>query len=261
MNWFKLEKDYIDMVDPSGNSFIIYWAKLQVFGIPIIYSGLIFSDSKDQLTEKSRLWGMARPDFDGKLSFTQDAFAVKGTLMPNRDDSVSIELFKNLEGNGVVWNCHAPNLNASINYKGQLYQGLGYAETIVLDIQPYSLPIDELRWGRFVSEKNTLVWIRWEGPHPVNKVYHNGIIYEDGFYDENGMRFNDSKCVLSFKEPRVIRKGKLSGVLKRLPFLKVLFSKMMLDTEECKYKSEAVFKMEGLEDKAWTIYEIVKWKR
>ena len=55
-----------------------------------------------------------------------------------------------------------------------LRSGLGYAERLVLTIPPWKLPIETLRWGRFLSPSDWIVWIDWQGEHPQTIVYRNG---------------------------------------------------------------------------------------
>ncbi len=44
--------------------------------------------------------------------------------------------------------------------------GRGYAERLVLDLPPWALGLDRLRWGRFCGRRHSLVWIEWQGRRP-----------------------------------------------------------------------------------------------
>ena len=45
---------------------------------------------------------------------------------------------------------------------GVVLRGLGYAEHLSMTIPPWRLPIDTLRWGRFLSPERSVVWIDWQ---------------------------------------------------------------------------------------------------
>jgi hypothetical protein len=58
---------------------------------------------------------------------------------------------------------------------GSVLAGPGYAEWVELRIPPWTLPIEALRWGRFLSPSTSLVWIDWKGQHPLRLILLDGV--------------------------------------------------------------------------------------
>jgi hypothetical protein len=258
---FKLEKIYFDCIDEEGNCFIVYWANLSISWMKFRYAGLIFSDLKGSITERSSIAKIRRPETIAFLEYNFPPFHLLGKWQ--RIEAPIIEhLYKDSQGNELIWDCHHPKATVEINYRDKVFHGLGYAETLSLNTKPWQLPLDELRWGRFLSENDTIIWIQWKGAHPVNKLFHNGKIYEDASFEEKRLSFNCGKCCVDFDKPSLLRKGKLGGILIRFPLLKLLVNKKILSSVELKYKAQSVFKdAAGMRYRGWSLYEIVTWNK
>jgi hypothetical protein len=258
--YFKLEKLYLDCLDDSGNCFIVYRAELQIFFIKIHYSDLIFSDSADIITEKSTLKKTCKPCSDELLTLDNDILHLTG-VWKRLDNPLPPFCFNDGNNSDLVWNCHHPKALTEITFNGNHFRGYGYAETLVLTIKPRNLPIEELRWGHFLSEGYTILWISWKGAHPVNKLFCNGIEYNDSTFEEERLIFGRGTYMLLFNEISIIRKGKLSNLLSRIPWMKILFSIHILNSLENKYKARSVLILnQEISSTGWALYEFVKWK-
>ena len=87
-----------------------------------------------------------------------------------------LRLFERDEG-AVDWQCEACPLRLEITLpEGRSLSGLGYAERLTLGLAPWALPIDELRWGRWIADTgdSSMVWIDWRGSHPLTVVFVDG---------------------------------------------------------------------------------------
>lgn len=256
---FHLEKMYFDSIDDEGNCFIVYWASLRFSLIKFTYSGLIFSNAQDTTLEKSSLRRIPRPEVADALHFDNPALKIKGSWQ-RQDTPVSLTLYSDHRGRSLTWNCHHPKAQTVIAYQGRTFQGWGYAETLKLPVKPWQLPIDELRWGRFLSENATITWIHWQGKHPVNQLIYNGAIYEDAVFEDERVVFDRGSAVLHFQETSVVRTGKLSGVLAKMPWLKIIFNSRILNTVEMKYKARSSFARNSTEAATgWSLFEVVTW--
>lgn len=256
---FNLEKLYLDCIDEEGNCFVIYWANLKISFIKLIYSGIIFSDSKGLNSEKSSIKKITKPIVTDLIELNNPHLNLSGSWK-RLDSPVSIKLFTDKNGNDLIWNCHHTKTNTNIIYNNRTFQGLGYAETLSLPIKPWQLPIDELRWGRFLSPNYTVIWINWKGSNPINKIICNGTIYEDAIFEEDKISFDNGKYILYFNDTSIIRKGKLSNLLSKMPWLKIIFNNRILNTIEIKYKSRtSLVKDSNILDKGWSLFEIVTW--
>ena len=102
--------------------------------------------------------------------------------MKRTDEPIVRSLYKDSKNIELIWNCHHPKGLAEIMYNGNIHKGFGYSETLFSLIKPWNLPIDELRWGRFLSDSYTLIWINWLGKYPVNKIFFNGTEFNDAIF-------------------------------------------------------------------------------
>lgn len=120
--------------------------------------------------------------------------------------------------------------------------------------------MNELRWGRFLSDSHTVIWISWKSDHPLNKIFLDGTEYNDAIFESETVVFNNGKHKLTFSEPRTIRNGKLSGLFSKMKYLKIFFNSRLLDTVETKYKAKSVLTGDSaLITTGWSLFEIVKW--
>ena len=256
---FKIEKLYLDCIDDQGNCFIIYWAKVKFFFLRFVYSGLIFCDAKGIVTEKSTIRKTPKPEINGTILFN-NKFLKTDISLKRTDNAIVSSLYKDSGNNELLWNCHHPKALAEIMYNGNTYKGFGYSETLFSPIKPWNLPIDELRWGRFLSDSYTLIWISWVGTYLINKIFLNGAEFNDAIFENDIIIFGEGAYRLQFSEIKLIRKGKLSGLFLRMPLLKMLLNRRILNTLEIKYKAITHFSKSSVSlAKGWSLYEVVTW--
>ncbi len=254
---FKLEKLYLDCIDDSGNCFIIYWAQFEFWFIRVIYSGLIFSDTDGTTIEKSSLKRIPGPPLNELLYFNNHLLQIRGSWN-GTDDPLSLVLLKDGMNNELTWDCHHPKALVEIVFQEQTFKGFGYAETLFLNRKPWNLPIEELRWGRFLSADYTITWIQWKGNYPVNKIFCNGKEYSDSIIEEDRIVFGKGLFHLLFSELSIIRSGKLSNLFSMMPWMKVIFNNRILNTLEIKYKTKSTLNQNSKTlANGWSLFEIV----
>jgi hypothetical protein len=258
---FSLEKLYLDCIDDRGNCFIIYMARLQIFFVRMSYSSLIFSDSAGLATGKSYLMKSGKDESADQLILANNILQIEGQWK-RIDNPIPVFIYSDNNDHKLEWYCHHPKALAEIKFKGSLFRGFGYAETLSLTIQPFELPMEELRWGRFLSDRYTIIWINWKGVHPVNKLFCNGLEYTDSIFEEERIIFAGGTYILYFNEIFVIRKGKLANLFSRMPWMKIFFSNSILNTNENKYKAKSILsRNQEISSSGWALYEIVIWKK
>lgn len=257
---FRLEKLYCDSVDDSGDCFIVYLAKLDCRFVSFCYSGLIHIDGKGIAAERSSFKRIGIPE--GKiLKIEVENLGIEGTW--KSIDSPFIRTLLSDGGNGeLTWNCHHPKAATEIRFNNMLHKGKGYAETLVLPVMPYTLPVDEIRWGRFLSDATTVIWICWKGARPLNLLFLNGSWYSDAEFSEKGIKFGEKLFSLSFSEVRIIRKGTFSDLFPGKPVLKMLIGKGLMKSMETKFIAKTTFSRNSIfVASGWSIYEEVIWRR
>lgn len=251
---FKIKKHYFDGIDESGNAIILYSAKLEIFGIKIPYSSCIFSSS-NKIFEKSTL----KKSLVENQKIENKKLNFSGTWQ-NLEKPVS-EILIDEDSKYLKWNCHTPKAKFKLNLNDELFEGLGYAETLEMNFAPWKLPISELKWGRFLSENNCVIWIEWIGEKPLKKIFWNGKPIENAEISDSGIVFKNENATLIFENPISIKDEKLLAIAEKYKFLKLFFNKKFLESREIKFKSSSILKFEDQEETGFSLYEKVLWKK
>jgi hypothetical protein len=256
---FKLEKVYLDCIDDLGNCFIVYWAKVEFSLARFVYSGLIFCAKEGFTVERSSFKKIPKPLINTNINHNHKDFKIDISFK-GIDDPINLSLFKDIDNNELIWNCHHPKGYAEIMYNGNNYKGYGYAETLVSLIKPWNLPIGELRWGRYLSDSDTLIWINWKGIYPVNKIFFNNIEYNDAVFEDYKIIFGNGTYYLKFSDMQIIREGMISKLFSKMVHLKIFFNPRILNTLEIKFKAKTTLIKNSLHlSDGWSLFEIVTW--
>jgi|WetSurMetagenome_2_1015567.scaffolds.fasta_scaffold36293_2 hypothetical protein len=258
---FCLEKLYLDCIDESGNCFIVYRAGLKIFFMKFHYSRLIFSDSENKTMESFSIRRTEKPGTGDDINFNNRFLKVEG-CWKRAERALPELLFSDDSGHHLSWNCHHPMALVKLKYREWEFSGPGYGETLSLSIKPWKLPIDELRWGRFVSDNYNITWVNWKGTHPLNLIYMNGSEFKNAVYDdESEVSFGGGAFRLKFGKRMVVTDGRLSGLISSAPWLLTLFPRRILNVREVKYKSPSTFFInDEIKATGWSLYEDVLWK-
>jgi hypothetical protein len=166
------------------------------------------------------------------------------------------------ESNGgtIEWECLSPKADAEIFTRNEKrIKGYGYVERLTMTIPPWKLLIDELRWGRFLSNDDAIVWIDWQGKEPFRLVIHNGVECKSSLITDHGIQAGESS--LSFKTSKVLRDGPIiRTALSSIPGIRKLFPSRILNTHESKWVSKAALtKPDGEQSEGSAIHEVVRW--
>lgn len=258
---FRLEKMYFDCIDEDGNCFILYWSVMEIRFLRFIYSGLLFSDSDNTVIEKFSFKKTPRPGATRFLTVENPLLNIKGEWWQT-DNPIYCPLLNNLKNGDLNWDCHHPKAESWIEYNGKIYRGYGYAETLFLSIKPWNLPFEVIKWGHFMSEKSTIIWIQLNGEQHINNLWYNGKEYNDGMILEDRVIFNKGGFVLLFQNISTLREGEIIHILPKYHIIKALIKKCILNGNETKYKAESIFTIDGETfDNGWSLYETVTWKK
>jgi hypothetical protein len=65
-------------------------------------------------------------------------------------------------------------LNGPVSGNGLSPSARGYVEKLSLNFSPWRLGLERLMWGRFCGVRHSLVWIEWEGRHPMRLALLDG---------------------------------------------------------------------------------------
>lgn len=257
MSSFQLAKWYLDCTTDAGDALIAYCARLTWAGLAFDYTSVLESRRDAPVRIDTSLRTIAPPQLDGPV-ITLDAgpLGVTGrwsALQP----PVGATFFESDEGR-VAWACHQPLAHATVTTPRGTWEGLGYVEHLEVGFAPWRLPIDELRWGRFVSPQTMLVWVDWRGPHQRRLVILDGAEVKDATVDEAGVRADGLQ--LTLHDRRVLRRGAIGETaLALVPKLDALFPARILATDETKWCARGVLERGGARLEGQVILEVVRW--
>ena len=206
---FHLRKLYIDCVSPAGLAIIAYSGSVSWKSFSTGISNVTLFDSDGKTRSRWALSCVEERHSGAGLCW--DARELACCInMRSRADGFAEQLLHSDFGD-VDWNCIVPFAEVAVDLEGTRIEGLGYAELIELTLPPWSLPLDVLRWGRFLGGDESLVWIEWRGAHSMKRAWWNGRCLTTGDIGHNRVAL-EGNARLEMEEFRVLR----SGTLERL---------------------------------------------
>lgn len=257
---FLLSKWYLDCVTGDGSAFIGYAASLSWKGLTLSYSSALRYRPGEGVRTDTTLEEFSTPEVAGQtIRWSSPRLRVEGTW--EADARPLRRTLLESDAGDIEWDCLHPRARASIRGGGARLEGLGYVERLSMSLPPWRLPFEELRWGRFLSEEDSLVWIDWRGGDSLNLSFHNGARVEGALPSDHELTAGGVR--LDLGESTVLRDGVLGDtVLPSIPGVRRLFPFRILRTRECKWLSRGVLKGPGAGDgSGWAIHEVVRWPR
>ncbi|MFC2254740.1 hypothetical protein ACETRX_34360 [Labrys portucalensis] len=171
MGRLRLDKHYGDAILDDGTAVIFYSAALSLGPLALHYTSLatIRPGGRPEL----RQWLRAAPITLGQVITAQcgDVILAWHPLGPPTPDT----LLHGEPAGALRWQARMPRARVRITRPGEGdATGLGYFETLAVDLWPTRWPIRTLHWGRFIGCKNSLVWIVWEHEQPRQWLFLDG---------------------------------------------------------------------------------------
>ena len=251
----------MDCVSDGGDVFIGYAAVLRWKALSINYSSILQYQNGKQTEAHTSLLKFSTPQISGSsLNWSSDSLGING-MWKAISAPVERTLFETDAGD-IKWRCLQPLAEADIYIgKERRLRGLGYAEHIEISIPPWQLPIEELRWGRFLSESGSLIWIDWRGPHALQLVLHNGVEAKTAQVTDNEVSLDEGRQILRLEEKQILREGALiKTAFSVIPGIGKILPLRSLNTYECKWRSRGFLKNSASQvSEGWAIHEIVRW--
>jgi hypothetical protein len=257
---FLLEKHYVDLVTAEGLYFIGYSARLILGSIRLGYSATLHHPEMSGIIEGPVLSARDAPTADeSTLNWHCPRLGFDGQWQP----LVAAEtVILHETNNGLVeWNCQQPAARAHVKTaSGLTYSGLGYAELLNLTMPPWQLGLQTLYWGRYVSDKYSVVWIEWQGDHALTVLICNGQRISDARISNNEVSCDDFQLTLDCKT--TIRMGSIGETfVAKIPSALKTNPIEFLGGREQKYLSRGRLKIIGGSDyEGWVIHERVSWR-
>lgn len=252
---FSLVKWYLDCVTASGQALIGYAASLRWHKLIQDYSSILFH-IRNQIPQTDSTLSYETPTLLGdQIEWNAPPLNIHGIWSP-LDKPLERTLLKTPHGS-IEWSCLVPRGHVTLTHLGQRLEGLGYVERLTLTTTPWELPFKALRWGRFLSEHHTLVWIDWGGDKPFRLVLYDGNECQHTEVTDKQIILKDENTLLSLHNLYVIREGPLLTTLSRIPGLDQVLPTKMLQTYERKWCSQGRLETPAGGETGWAIHEVV----
>ncbi len=258
---FYLSKWYMDGVDDAGHVLVGYAARLNWHNVHINYSGLLtFEDSGISKLNSFRHNGT--PVFrDNATIWKSNRLRLKG-VWRSLDAPIESKLIESKCGD-LLWRCYQPRAHVDVTVEGKqlLQSAMGYVEKLDMTIKPWELPFNEIRWGRYLSDTDAVVWICWDGESQRNLCFYNGKMLENVRIGGREIVLSEDLGVIVLNEQITLRKGhSLSAIIAGLPRLREHLTARITNLYESKWRSRGSRILNGkIISTGWTIHEVVRW--
>ena len=141
------------------------------------------------------------------------------------------------------WHCHQPASKVRLQLKNRVLEGRGYVEQLTLTAPPWHFPMQELRWGRFGSEEDHVVWIEIREAVKRQWLWLNGEPVQHSSIENDGIAAPEADFLLTLDRGAVLESEKkifsvVGGLLRHLPGLGSAMPLSFLMADNCKWLSK-----------------------
>jgi hypothetical protein len=158
----RLRKWYLDCTTEDGDAAIVYVGRVTLGWLSVPYFELLTVGPGGRRRWR-RLSSSLQVARQGEaLELVAPALGLRGRWEPTTA-ALDVPLLET-PGGAIRWRCHQPGGASELRLPdGRRLAGSGYAEELEMSLPPWALPFQELRWGRFVARRRSVVWIDWRG--------------------------------------------------------------------------------------------------
>lgn len=254
----QLRKWYCDCVTDRGELAIGYVARLSWRGLSLGYASILTCDGDAPPQSKTVMNVDRDPMLDGDLlRWRHDQLGVDGWWQ-RQCAGQETTLITTRQGD-IHWRPLIPRAAANMRIGDRTLAGHGYAEELEMTLPPWKLPVDELRWGRFIGGNVGLTWIEWRGEILKILILRDGADVAAEAIDDARILYSGGALTLS--DRRTIRSGPLiSTALAAVPGVLMLFPQRITHAHETKWISRGTLtETSGQTCTGWAIHEVMRF--
>jgi len=252
----RIEKWYLDSLTPDGAGVIAYAARVAFGPVAANFSeGLEWRAGNPSVRGRTVFGGRLPAASAEEILWEHRALGIAGSWRSGPAPIPTVVLHAEPAGT-VEWTCLRPAASTLVQVGRERRDGQGYAERLVLTLPPHRLPIRELRWGRFIGEEHSCIWIRWQGPAVRNWCFHNGNLVDASMPDLNLLTWPGHRLCL---EPGIVlRTGRIAvTALRGLGPLRWLLPASLRRLQETKWCSPGwLTDASGRRHDGWAVHEV-----
>lgn len=220
---FSLRKWYVDLVTEDGRLGIAYRAEIRHGPLRLDLSGLLVhgGGSRETPAWQFSLQSTDPPVPHGRMLCWSAPRLHLTVECEAQESPFEQRLLETSEG-AIDWRCAIPRARVRLSTGDTLLEGLGYVEHLeVLNIAPWRIPAHEIRWGRFLTDSTSIVWVDWRGESPRRFVFRDGnAVMASELTDERIVMADGAE--LTLRDARVIAADTLGHLLTPLEPLRRL---------------------------------------
>jgi len=259
---FTLTKWYLDVVGDDGTVAVVYSARLGWGGARVSYGSRLVSRPGEPAEERSTFSDAGQVhagEGTGALTWSHAGLDAHGRwqgLAP----PITQRLLETPQGD-ILWHCAAPCARVELDAGSKRISGLGYAEQLTLTLPPWRLPFRFLRWGRFVSAGDHVIWTAWRGQDERQFIWHEQELQPHAVLEAGGVRGLAGHRALHVGPPRdVCARPALSRIIDRLPSaVRRLAAPMEGMFEHKQVAPSRLVTPDGRAHPGWSLFEEVRW--
>jgi hypothetical protein len=254
---FFLTKWYLDVVTDDGSVAIAYWAEVRWQRLRQPLCGVLLHPAGQPAAPWRFSGRRAGPPVADASGLRWSAEPLDLTIeFARREQGFGRRLLQGPDG-VIDWHCEIPRADVRLRVGETLLEGSGYAERIELSVLPWRIPADEIRWGRFLADGASLVWIDWRGERPQQLVFHDGRLVGDAAVSEEAVGCADA-LRLRLDTAGVVSDDALGGLLAPLETLRPLLVPIMR-TQQTRWLSRGeLCRGDGAPVQGWALHELVR---
>jgi len=256
----QIRKWYADSISPKGDVFIGYAAQVGLGPFSLPYQATLTGPRGEFSSQRTALTSKGIPDLTAEgATWRCPALDLTGTWKRTAPSFHRVLL--DSPSMTIEWRCHMPGASARVRVGDQAFDGSGYLEELRVRGNPMGIPIRELRWGRFLGERDSVVWIDWRGPHPLTLVLHDGVEMTDSRVTDEAVSFAGFRLGLGGEDAWTLRDEVAEeSVFPNRAWLRPLLPRALARLREVKWAAPgSLERPDGTTSPGWIIYERVEW--
>lgn len=256
---FELSKWYFDCVTDCGDTAIMYRASVKWGLLNLNYAASLYIPAKGKSMSLYTLRPGTVPSIaDSAINWECPRLNTSG-IWRTRSPDIQCRLLDEPIGR-IHWHCVSPVSNVETRIADEQLTGTGYVEYLNMTLRPWQLPLSELKWGRFIGQKESLIWIQWLGATPRTWLWLNGVQQLNCKVTRERIELPDKDIALELLNQSVLHSGPLNSTALRSISALTRLIPGWKSAYETKWLARARLNRHNTCLTGWVIHEVVRWQ-